>query len=180
MLACPSCGFKNCEGMIFCEMCGAYFHTAGTLATNVLPVDPASRPGPSGFPSPDLSAREKNASLVLTSLSDNRCFVIEAGSPSTLLGRSDRKARLHVDIDLSGAGGEAFGVSRRHARTYFSNGHYMLEDLESLNGTYLNGRKLRPYLPEVLHQGDEIKLGDLALKVSFQEGPVSSPLEAEF
>jgi hypothetical protein len=169
MFECPTCGYANHEGVIFCEACGAYFHTGGSLATDQIKEETASKLAPSGFPRPDLEATATRAVLVLTSPVDSRRFVVQPHSATTLLGRSDRKARLIVDVDVTGDDGQTYGISRRHARAHFLNGHYLLEDLESLNGTYLNGRKLRPYLPEVLHDGDEIKLGNLALKVSLEE-----------
>jgi len=169
MIACPTCGFKNHEGALFCEACGVYFHTGGALATNALPVESGSKPGPSGFPAASAGPAGASTRLTLISPADGRRFAIASEPSTTLLGRSDRKARLFVDVDLAGEDGQAFGVSRRHARMHFSNGHFLLEDLESLNGTYLNGRKLRPYLPEVLHDSDEIKLGSLVLKVSLEE-----------
>ena len=107
-------------------------------------------------------------SLVLISPEDGRRFAFEPHTQTALLGRSDPKARLVVNVDLTGQDGQPHGVSRRHARVHYLNGNYLLEDLESLNGTYLNERKLRPYLPEVLHAGDQIRLGDLNLVVSLE------------
>jgi pSer/pThr/pTyr-binding forkhead associated (FHA) protein len=167
MFACPTCGFKNHEGALFCEACGSYFHANGPLATNTLPQRP--NPGPSTFGQPDAEPAPPGQTLVLACLADQRRFVFRAGSVSALIGRGDRKSRLVVDIDLTGADGQTFGVSRRHARVHFSNGHFLIEDLESLNGTALNARPLRPYLQEVLHAGDEITLGDIVLKVSLED-----------
>lgn len=169
MYACPTCGFRNREGVLFCEECGAYFHSGGTLATNALPDESSSRPGPSGFPSPAADAVDSEVTLILTNQAEQQRFVVQASRGTVLLGRNDRKSRLMVDIDLSGQQGQAYGVSRRHARVHFQNGHFLIEDLESLNGTYLNGRKLRPYLPEVMHHGNEIKLGNLVLGVMIEE-----------
>ena len=169
MYACPTCGFKNREGTLFCEACGSYFHTGGALATNALPEESTSRPGPSGLRLPDARVVGAEASLILANEEDHKHFVIDAHRTTMLLGRNDRKSRLVVDIDLSGEEGQAYGVSRRHARVHFLNGRFLLEDLESLNGTYLNERRLRPYLPEVLHDGDQVKLGNLALSVSIEE-----------
>ena len=106
--------------------------------------------------------------LVLTSEPDGRRFVIDPRAQTALIGRSDPNAKLYVDVDLTGKDGQAFGVSRRHARVHYINGHYEMEDVESLNGTYINGRKMRPYLSEVLHESDEVRLGDLTLKVSLE------------
>jgi serine/threonine protein kinase len=48
-------------------------------------------------------------------------------------------------------------LSRRHARVYRESGSWMLEDLGSANGTFLNG--LRVCSPEPLRSGDEISIG---------------------
>ena len=175
MFACPACGYRNHEGALFCDACGAYFHTGGPLATNALDAGKESQPGPSGFPQPVPAASGANTVLILASGDGRVRFVVDARRKTALLGRSDRKSRLVVDVDLTGENGQAFGISRRQARAHFSNGSYMLEDLESLNGTYINGRKLRPYLPEVVHDGDEIRLGSLSLRASIEPpgGPSS-------
>jgi hypothetical protein len=168
MITCPNCGNKNHEGALFCEACGVYFHTGGSLATNALPTKSTSVPGPSGFPGPIDPAGGAPMLLVLTSEPDTRRFVIDPRTQTALIGRSDPNAKLYVDVDLTGKDGQAYGVSRRHARVHYISGHYEMEDVESLNGTYINGRKMRPYLSEVLHEGDEVKLGDLTLKVSLE------------
>jgi ABC transport system ATP-binding/permease protein len=49
------------------------------------------------------------------------------------------------------------GVSRRHARVFYQNGQYLLEDLNSSNGTFLNGERLLVARP--LKNGDRIGLG---------------------
>ena len=168
MFACPTCQHKNHIGALFCEVCGTYFHTGGTLRTEPLPEEYQTVPLPTTFPSPIQNPITTIAPLTLIVAEDDRKFQVHPHNTTTLLGRSDRKARLVVDIDFTGRNGEEYGISRRHARMHFLNGRYMLEDLESLNGTYLNGRRLRPYLPEVLHDSDEVRLGKIILKVSIQ------------
>lgn len=53
-------------------------------------------------------------------------------------------------------------ISRRHARFRRENGHFVVEDLGSTNGTYVNGRRVSG--PTVLAPGDEIKLGKTLVK----------------
>ncbi len=48
-------------------------------------------------------------------------------------------------------------ASQQHARVYESNGGFMVEDLGSTNGTYVNGRKIS--YPLELRPGDRIKIG---------------------
>jgi len=49
-------------------------------------------------------------------------------------------------------------VSRRHSRLSFQGGKYVLEDLGSTNGTYVNGQRLTG--PRVLKSGEVISLGE--------------------
>lgn len=49
-------------------------------------------------------------------------------------------------------------VSRRHARLSFQGGKYVLEDMGSTNGTFVNGQRLTG--PRVLKTGEVISLGE--------------------
>jgi DNA-binding winged helix-turn-helix (wHTH) protein len=56
---------------------------------------------------------------------------------------------------------ESDSVSRRHARLTISGDRAVVEDLGSKNGTFLNGRRIEK--PQVLSDGDEIRLGQVTL-----------------
>jgi serine/threonine protein kinase len=60
------------------------------------------------------------------------------------------------DVRLSQA-----SVSRRHAVIRWSQGCYWIQDMESLHGTYLNGKEVRA---QKLTNGDEIRIGDTVLE----------------
>jgi len=49
-------------------------------------------------------------------------------------------------------------VSRRHSRLTFQGGKYVLEDMGSTNGTFVNGQRLTG--PRVLKTGEVISLGE--------------------
>ncbi len=51
-------------------------------------------------------------------------------------------------------------VSRRHSRISFENGRYVIEDLNSTNGTEVNGQRIER---QILQHGDEITTGDITL-----------------
>lgn len=55
-------------------------------------------------------------------------------------------------------------ISREHLRVWRQDGEYFVEDLESRNGTHVNGIKLDE--PHKLQEGDEIQIA-LAAKVRF-------------
>jgi ABC-type multidrug transport system ATPase subunit/pSer/pThr/pTyr-binding forkhead associated (FHA) protein len=64
-------------------------------------------------------------------------------------------------------------VSRRHARLVYQQGNYILEDLGSTNGTFINGQPVRG--PQVLTNGAEIQLGtEIRLVFSQQPAGVQS------
>src|SRR5690349_12528952 len=52
-------------------------------------------------------------------------------------------------------------VSKRHARIVLKDGKFIIVDLKSTNGTYVNGRKITS--PLVVKAGDKIYIGDFIL-----------------
>jgi len=62
-------------------------------------------------------------------------------------------------------------VSRRHARISWQAGRYILEDLNSTNGTYLNGVQIT--IPQPLQPGDQIGMGQTMLVFQTQAAPVT-------
>ena len=54
---------------------------------------------------------------------------------------------------------EAEGISRLHAKISRQEGDYYLEDLNSTNGTYLNGNPVEYHQKKKLHKGDKIRFG---------------------
>lgn len=71
-------------------------------------------------------------------------------------------------------------VSGHHAKIYFEADHYVLEDNNSLNGTFVNGRRVSKV---ALKDGDEVTIGKhvLALKDEWHESGAgkTQPLPAE-
>jgi FHA domain len=75
------------------------------------------------------------------------------------IGRWDADGGIFPDVDLDADDPEA-KVSRRHARIVRRNGQYLIEDLGSTNGTFINrGRRLLPGDRQPLRDGDEIIVG---------------------
>ncbi|MFQ5723866.1 MAG: FHA domain-containing protein [Terriglobia bacterium] len=68
-------------------------------------------------------------------------------------------------------------VSGRHLRIRFEGGEYWAEDLESRNGTFLNGRRIQR---EKLSPGDSLRLGadGPELRVQFEPVPTGAPTRA--
>ena len=56
-------------------------------------------------------------------------------------------------------------VSRRHLRIGLRGGDLFAEDVNSLNGTLLDGQELTPFQAAVLREDQELKLGRAVLRV---------------
>ena len=68
-------------------------------------------------------------------------------------------------------------VSRRHARVYFQNGNYVIEDLQSANGIFLGEVRVQSH---TMQSGDSVRCGNLWLRyvndgVQAFAGPASGP-----
>jgi pSer/pThr/pTyr-binding forkhead associated (FHA) protein len=110
------------------------------------------------------SAREKShAKLVIErGKSVGKQFLLSSAESN--IGRWDADGGIFPDVDLDSDDPEA-KVSRRHARITFSDGKYVLEDLGSTNGTFVNrGKRLAPGTRQPLSDGDEIIVGKTFLR----------------
>ena len=54
-------------------------------------------------------------------------------------------------------------VSKRHARLLYRDGRFIVTDLKSTNGTYVNGRKIAQ--ATIVREGDKIYIGDFVLRI---------------
>src|SRR5271163_999535 len=54
-------------------------------------------------------------------------------------------------------------VSKHHARLLFRDGRFIVTDLKSTNGTYVNGRKIAQ--ATIVREGDKIYIGDFVLRL---------------
>jgi pSer/pThr/pTyr-binding forkhead associated (FHA) protein len=78
------------------------------------------------------------------------------------------------DVDLTPFAGYRMGVSRKHAvirQNDETNERLDLWDMGSSNGTFLNGTRLNANRPYRLRDGDEIRFGQMIMRVYFQHTP---------
>lgn len=85
-----------------------------------------------------------------------------------LIGRStDEASSEDLAIDLGAYGGYQSGVSRQHAVLTRKQGSLYIEDLESTNGSRINGFQLTPRRHYRLRDGDEVEFGRLRVMIRF-------------
>jgi len=81
-----------------------------------------------------------------------------------LLGRYDSVTGMSPDVDLTNED-QSRNISRRHARLVIRDGkHFVAEEIGTMNGTYLNGKKLPTGVLSAIQDGDELTLCRLALQ----------------
>ena len=81
------------------------------------------------------------------------------------LGRTDDKP---VDIDLEDQeSADRIWTSRQHAVVTFDNGKLTVEDLNSLNGTFVNRTRVHPGQLRELNENDVLQVGTVHLRVVF-------------
>jgi FHA domain len=90
-------------------------------------------------------------------------FPLEDGN--NLVGRWDPETGSFPEVDLDADDPEA-KISRKHALIRIDNGKITIEDIGSLNGTYVNRQpRLSPGSPAEIKSGDEVIIGKTFLKL---------------
>ncbi len=188
MIICERCGTENLNGSRYCDECGAALWLAGKSGGLSLPgtknngsdgsgiTDSVTTVAPSARKagSPLISEQQTALPLVEPGRSVHATLVIERGSSAgkqfplnnqdANIGRWDADGGVFPDVDLDSDDPEA-KVSRRHARISLRNGQYVIEDLGSTNGTFVNrGHRLTPGDRQPLKDGDEIIVGKTFLR----------------
>jgi pSer/pThr/pTyr-binding forkhead associated (FHA) protein len=97
----------------------------------------------------DILPMSQRAYLEITG-SEEKDGIFELGEGAVVVGRS-----TECDIQLG-----VQNVSRKHARVVFQNEEYLIEDLESTNGVFVNGIKV---VRCVLRNNDQIEIGGVKL-----------------
>ncbi|MFN8565379.1 MAG: FHA domain-containing protein [Anaerolineae bacterium] len=82
-----------------------------------------------------------------------------------VIGRADKVTNVKPDIDLTPFNADLYGISRQHAALIAKSSQLLVVDLNSGNGTYLNGTRLTPHGPIPLHGEDRLQLGKLQFEV---------------
>lgn len=168
---CSGCGVALRPGTLFCYSCGIYLPPDGPLPTEPLPEEdlPVSRISPEallkGADTAESLATAMALSIVIIRSNRQALFLLPIEEIS--LGRRDASYSVFPDLDLTPDGGLAEGVSREHAKIYQRENHFLIEDVGSANGTFLNNQRITPHLPYVLHGGDMLQLGKLQMVVEF-------------
>lgn len=189
-LVCAHCGAELQPNNVFCEMCGTRVSVQKTPVAepnvpaladvriqqaspipSTLVTGPGSAMGgrtvmvgaPHAMAAPPVPAiaRPPRASLIIRA--SGAALAFPAGQTKVLVGRQDPVRGIFPEIDLTDHGGDEGGVSRRHAHIAYEDGQFTLEDLNSVNGTFVNGVRVPSGERSPITEGDEIRLGRVLL-----------------
>lgn len=186
MIKCQTCGTENPNGSQYCDECGAKLYSVNESRTNApnfqpqypeTPVFRGSNVTSIGIPAivEELKVEENfNQDTGSSKKGIHARLVIERGeaigtefslsAEDSYLGRWDADNGVFPDVDLDAYDPEA-KVSRRHARIIRQGGKYLIEDLGSTNGTFVNrGRRLIPGSRQPLNDNDEVIVGKTFLR----------------
>jgi hypothetical protein len=145
---CPECGFQNPEAANYCSKCGA-----------LLIVDEAGTETTQSYTPEEI---EDENGLLDEIAAEGPALVVRSGggragehfSPQaerTTIGRSPDNDIFLDDVT----------VSRKHAVLSQNGNEFLIEDLGSLNGTFVNRRRIES--PTRLESGDEVQIGKYRL-----------------
>ncbi|HTR61168.1 MAG TPA: FHA domain-containing protein [Candidatus Binataceae bacterium] len=133
----------------------------GEIKPEAAPASPAA-PAPAA-PAAAVAAFKASLKIVRGSTRKDQVFPLEDGN--NLVGRWDPETGSFPEVDLDADDPEA-KISRKHALIRIADGKVTVEDIGSLNGTYVNrGARLQPGSPVELKTGDEIIIGKTFLKL---------------
>jgi CRP-like cAMP-binding protein len=131
-----------------------------SLASPTVPPEGASV-DPSG-------TRAKETQRRLVEVASATAFHFANGDQTTI-GRTDPVTGIRPDVDLTAVDIDR-SVSRRHAKIIRSeDGYAILEEVGTLNGTFVNDERVQTGVPFPLSNGDRVRIGLVQLKVVYEE-----------
>jgi CRP-like cAMP-binding protein len=109
---------------------------------------------------------EKATRHRIVDVATGTAFFFSSGDETTI-GRADPVTGILPDVDLTSVDTNR-SVSRRHAKIIRSGDEYMiLEEVGTVNGTYVNDQRIPTGVPVAIHDGDLLKIGLIAMKTVF-------------
>ena len=153
MVSCQACDFQNTEDSNFCRRCGS----------RLKPIDLEETTLSIGAPRHEEPTFDTSRAAVLL----GPMLVIRTGG-----GREGELVGLDTDVLTIGRSPHSdlflddVTVSRHHARILHDETGFLIEDLNSLNGTYVNRKRIERHQ---LFDGDELQIGKFKLAFLEQE-----------
>ena len=151
---CNQCGHQNPAGSNFCSSCGAVLEHGGdeeSTSTTItfVPLEAAGE------------VADEEISVTIDELPEGFGVLVVKGGPNAgsrfVLEHERTEVGRHPESDIFL---DDITLSRRHAEFVRQNDGYLVRDVGSLNGTYVNRERIDE---GTLHNGDEVQIGKFRL-----------------
>jgi pSer/pThr/pTyr-binding forkhead associated (FHA) protein len=145
---CPECGFQNPEAANYCAKCGALLVKDDSASDTTMSYTPEE-------------GEEESGAILEEIKTEGPALVVRSGG-----GRAGEHFLLESDMTTVGRSPDCdvflddVTVSRRHAQVLRRDGQFVIEDKGSLNGTFVNRRRIES---GALEDGDEVQIGKYKL-----------------
>ena len=158
---CTQCGQQNPEDARFCARCGAVLTVPGDSGGAATGADETTTLSMSGIEGAEEHPAGEVGDVGVESLPVGTALLVVKRGPNA-------GSRFLLDKDLTTAGRhpesdiflDDVTVSRRHAEFARSAEKFLVRDVGSLNGTYLNRERIDE---AALSNGDEVQIGKFRL-----------------
>jgi hypothetical protein len=171
MKECPKCRSEEPDEASVCSRCGnplnqhAVQRDATRTLSGISPDDiMVSLEGVQPPPPQEQDKTDDDAQVSLFLVDHDQVYNL-SGKEEYTIGRVTEGQAVLPDVDLSSYEAYAQGVSRQHATIKMLHSQVVVIDLNSSNGTRVNGQKIIPHVEYPVREGDIVALGKLRLQV---------------
>jgi FHA domain len=165
-IQCQVCHYNNVNGALICENCGSELVTGALGGASTRKLDRTEMAQAIVSAGQNTSLPIAPGTLLRFEVAGNATPILIVPREVITVGRRDPQSGNLPDVDLTPFAGYRMGVSRNHATLNIDSTNRMtVQDLGSSNGTFLNGVRLTPHSRYRVQHGDEIRFGQLGLRV---------------
>jgi pSer/pThr/pTyr-binding forkhead associated (FHA) protein len=154
--------FDNPDGTISCSTCGLNLDKQGMIITRTGLQTPAT--ADQGIHRAHIGKLPERGVAIYVGQATEP--IIVAGRERITLGRR-RDVPVPELVDLTAYDAYRMGVSRNHAVLTYKDKNLYIHDVGSVNGTWLNGQRLKSYELYAIQPGAVVSLGQLPIYVYF-------------
>ncbi|MEO1441657.1 MAG: FHA domain-containing protein [Chloroflexota bacterium] len=166
---CPHCDHINEPQAYLCANCGRYIRTAEDQGdkhdTRRVRPSPLQNTGRLTGTTASHDTDRLPGSIYLESIESNLSIRMDYEMGQFSIGRHDPVSNLTPDLDLTMFNAQKHGISRLHATLRCTTEKVFLQDLNSVNGTRLDGKTLIPGTSRQLEERHIVQFGTLALRI---------------
>ena len=167
MIVCPACHHPMLGTPVTCDACGKLLPRPDANEDTLVVEKDALKI----TPKPQKvwqSAQVGKGRTIKAHIAKVMLTITLTAEKATTLGRTVETHEKSPDVDLTEYDAWENGVSRLHAALRLQQSDIVLvKDLESANGTFLNGQQVTPNQWRIVRDKDELRLGTLVMTLHF-------------